>query len=191
MENPVTNLSEINANFVKLFNAETGHTDIRELFVPQSAVTEALEIQMPIGPDEYENQLVYENPNNDQVPALKSLLNYIEQVAPGGTVNKYYTIRRKHFSVQDGDVHLKKTQRVHMYRRTDNIRTDEHFVHMKRHTHEHAHRHVLEQNTFVSNHRKNVRNQRIHIDMFAPTIYTKQIKHVKNIRPIVIFSEHI
>ena len=98
MENPVTNLSEIHADFVELFNVQTGHTDIRELFVPQSAITEAIEIQAPIGPDEYENQLVYLSPSNDLVLALKSLLSYIEQVAPGGTVNKYYTIRRKHFS---------------------------------------------------------------------------------------------
>ena len=91
--NPITNRSEINADFVRLWQpAKVNHEDIREIFVDQSAIIEPIPIETSIG-DEIETELVYDAPTNEQIPALKGLLDYIAQY-PNGTVNKYFTVHR-------------------------------------------------------------------------------------------------
>ena len=102
--NATTNLSEINADFVRLWQpAKVNHEGIRNIFVDQSAITEPIPIETPIG-DEIETELVYDAPTNQQIPSLKGLLDYLSQ-NPNGTVNKYYTVHRKQQAVFQGDNH--------------------------------------------------------------------------------------
>ena len=85
--NATTTLSEINADFLRLWQpAKINHEDIRSIFVDQSEVTEPAVVETAIG-DEIETELVYEAPTNQQIPALKGLLDYLSQY-PNGTVNK-------------------------------------------------------------------------------------------------------
>ena len=42
-------------------------------------MTQAREVEIPIGGGEFETELQYENPTNEQVPALKSLLEYLQE----------------------------------------------------------------------------------------------------------------
>ena len=68
--NATTNLSEINADFVRLWQpAKVNHEDIRNIFVDQSQVTEPIPIETPIG-DEIETTLAYDAPTNQQIPGL-------------------------------------------------------------------------------------------------------------------------
>ena len=102
--NATTNLSEINADFARLWQpAKVNHEDIRNTFVDQNQVTEPVIVQTTIG-DEIETTLVYDAPTNQQIPALKGLLDYISQ-NPNGTINKYFTVHRKQQAVFQGDNH--------------------------------------------------------------------------------------
>lgn len=172
-ENPLTNLSEVNADFVRLFDrTEKKHRDIKDIFVDKQAITEASIVDIPIGPDEVETQLEYIDPTNDQVPALASLLEYIQQVYPSAPIHKYFNINRRHLTIRDGDVHLNKTTRVARIARRSTVQRDDHHVYLKT---------VKQQN----------RHQHVTIDVFSPHYYQKYVKHVKVVRPIVIFSEHM
>jgi hypothetical protein len=100
-EDVATNLAEVSADFVTLWDPERlAHTDIRELFVNAEAVTRPARILQQVG-DEVDQFLIYEQPTNQQVPALADLLEYIEQerLGAGTTVNKYYTVNRKNTSL--------------------------------------------------------------------------------------------
>jgi hypothetical protein len=95
-EDAATNLSEIAADRVTLWSAgRLEHSDIRELFVASEAVTRPASVLQQVG-EETDQILVYEQPTNDQVPALADLVAYIEQerLGAGSTVNKYYTFNR-------------------------------------------------------------------------------------------------
>ena len=105
-----TNLSEVNADYLRLWQpAITNHVDIRGIFVDKSQVTTPDVVQTPVGNGEVETSLVYNNPNNEQIPALKDLLDYLAQY-PNGTVNKYYTINRTQQAVFNGDTQLLNKQ---------------------------------------------------------------------------------
>ena len=113
MESSVTtNLSEVHADFVRLFDAGSRrHEDIRDLFVKQSNVVAPETVEIQVG-DEVDTELQYNNPDNDQVPALQGLLQYIDQQYPPQPINKYYTTNRRHTHRRDGDTHttlLKRT----------------------------------------------------------------------------------
>ena len=105
-----TNLSEANADYLQLWQpAVTNHVDIRGIFVDKSQVTTPDVVQTPVGNGEVESSLVYNSPNNKQIPALKDLLDYLAQY-PNGTVNKYYTINRTQQAVFNGDTQLLNRQ---------------------------------------------------------------------------------
>jgi hypothetical protein len=90
MEDVATNLSEVAADRVTLWSAaRLEHTDIRELFVASEAVTRPARVLLQVG-EETDQLLVYDQPTNDQVPALADLVAYIEQerLGAGSTVNK-------------------------------------------------------------------------------------------------------
>ena len=113
--NPFTLLTEVDAHEVGLWNQGKGQfEEVREIFVSKDAVTQAREVEVPIGGGEFEKELQYENPTNDQIPALKSLLDYLEETCPPGDVIKHYHTRRKEFRVHEGDhhTHLKRTQKI-------------------------------------------------------------------------------
>ena len=122
MESATTNLAEVNADSVRLFNAaERRHEDVRELFVAQSNVTQPETVSIQVG-DEVDTELVYQNPTGDQVPALDGLLQFIDQQYPGQPINKHYTIYKKYSFRREGDTHTtllkrqvnKRTVRVNL-----------------------------------------------------------------------------
>ena len=105
-----TNLSEVNADFLRLWQpAVLNHVDIREIFVDKGQITNTDVVTTPVGNGEVETSLVYSNPTNKQIPALKDLLDYLAQY-PSGTVNKYYTINRTQQAIFNGDTHLLNRQ---------------------------------------------------------------------------------
>ena len=105
-----TNLSEVNADYLRLWQpAVLNHVDIREIFVDKSQITNTDVVTTPMGNGEVETSLVYSNPTNKQIPALKDLLDYLAQY-PNGTVNKYYTINRTQQAVFNGETHLLNRQ---------------------------------------------------------------------------------
>ena len=112
MESATTNLAEVNADVLRLFNTnERRHYDIRSIFVHKSEVTQPATIQIQVG-DEIDTSLQYENPTNHQVPALHGLLSYIDQQYPGQPITKYYTTHRKHTHHRDGDTHTTLFKRI-------------------------------------------------------------------------------
>ena len=93
---PTTNLSEVNADFLRLWlPAARNHVDVRDIFVAKAQVAVPTAIETPVGNGEVETKLEYDAPSNEQVPGLKGLLEYLEEQYPGAPVNKYYTINRK------------------------------------------------------------------------------------------------
>ena len=113
MESSVTtNLSEATADFVRLFEPSSrAYRDVRDLFVSQSSVTAPEAVEIQVG-DEVDTELQYSNPNNNQVPALQGLLQYLDQQYPAAPVNKYYTTHRKHTHRRDGDAHTTLLRRT-------------------------------------------------------------------------------
>ena len=111
MESATTNLSEVNADVLRLFNVSSRqHEDIRDIFVHGSSVVQPVVVETPVG-DEIDTSLVYENPTNDQVPALQGLLDYLGEQYPAGDINKYYNIHKKFTHRVDGDVHVTHIKR--------------------------------------------------------------------------------
>ena len=101
MEDVATNLAEVAADRVTLWSAERlEHRDIRELFVGSEQVTRPARILQQVG-EETDQILVYDQPSNQQVPALADLLEYIEQerLGAGTTVNQYYTVNRRNVAL--------------------------------------------------------------------------------------------
>ena len=92
-----TNLSEVNADYLRLWQpAARNHEDTREIFVDKAAVTETTVVETPIGgTGEVDSSLEYPGATNDQVPALRGLLDYVAEQYPPAPVNKYFTVNRK------------------------------------------------------------------------------------------------
>ena len=91
-----TNLADVACDRLSLWNSEArAHQDVRELFVSNGQVTQPTRVQQQVG-DETDEILLYEAPTNAQVPALKDLVDYIQQerLGEGSVVNKYYNISR-------------------------------------------------------------------------------------------------
>ena len=114
-----TNLSEVSADSLRLWRpAARNHVDVREIFVDKSAITEPVVVETPIGgTGEVDVSLVYPGATNDQVPALRGLLDYLEQQCPPATVNKYFTVNRKHQAQFLGDTWLLQRKVVQNVRR--------------------------------------------------------------------------
>ena len=112
-----TNLSEVNADYLRLWQpAERNHVDVREIFVDKGAITAPTVVETPIGgTGEVDVSLEYPGATNDQVPALRGLLDYIGEQYPTAPVNKYFTINRKQQAQFLGDTWVtqrKVTQNV-------------------------------------------------------------------------------
>ena len=91
-----TNLADVACDRLSLWNSEArAHQDVRELFVSNGQITQPTRVQQAVG-DEIDEILLYEAPTNEQVPALKDLVEYIQQerLGEGSVVNKYYDIHR-------------------------------------------------------------------------------------------------
>ena len=79
MEQAATNLSEIAADSVSLWDAKfRSWVNVRNVFVDRALVTSPVSVQIPVA-DEVETLLLYPNATSSQVPALDGLLAYIAQ----------------------------------------------------------------------------------------------------------------
>ena len=113
-EDVATNLAEVAADRVTLWSAERlAHTDIRELFVASEQVTRPARVAVQVG-EETDQILVYDQPSNEQVPALADLLEYIEQerLGAGTTVNKFYTVNRTNTALIQPETVLERRGRT-------------------------------------------------------------------------------
>ncbi len=93
---PSTNLTDISADRLQIWNVATAsHEDVREVFINNSKVTEVARVEQRVG-DEIDIVLTYDQPSNEQVPALADLVAYIQQerLGTGSIVNKHYNITR-------------------------------------------------------------------------------------------------
>jgi hypothetical protein len=101
MADATTNLTDVAADRITLWNnEERSQQDIRTIFVNNEQVKKATRFEQRVG-DEVDVVLVFEAPSNQEVPALKDLVEYIaqEKLGDGATVNKYYNVNRKNLSL--------------------------------------------------------------------------------------------
>ncbi len=166
MESATTNLSEITADFVRLWDgAALQHKDVRELFVQQASVVSPQAVEVQVG-QETDTELIYPAPTNEQVPGLKGLLEYIDARGTGGVVNKHYSLKRKHFTLQEGPV-----QQVQQHRTL------------------HTHRHEQVQNESYHSYQKIVKKTSVVLlEVFAPVMLVRQVRNTRVTRPIYIFA---
>jgi len=109
-EQPATNLSEVAADTVSLWNAASKRwVEVRDIFVEKAQITSPVEVSVPVM-DEIDTYLAYPNANSKQVPALDGILAYIAQQKLGGAgvTNKYFSVRRKNYFTYEGDTHVTK-----------------------------------------------------------------------------------
>ena len=107
MEQTATNLSEIAANYVRIFDANSKRwTDVRDVFVTKGQITNPVTVNILVA-DEVETFLAYPNATSKQVPALDGMLAYIAQqkLGVGSVNNRYVTVKRKNFFTIEGDTH--------------------------------------------------------------------------------------
>ena len=131
MEQAATNLSEIAADSVNLWDAKSRRwADVREVFVGKGQITSPVTVSIP-GADEVERFLAYPNVTSNQVPALDGMLAYIAQqqkLGAGCVTNRYVSVKRNNFFTTEGDAHIttksgytasRETARVHGRLRAD------------------------------------------------------------------------
>ena len=114
-----TNLSEVKADYLRPWQpAARNHEDIREIFVDKAAIIEPTVVETPIGgTGEVDTSLEYPGATNDQVPALRGLLDYVAEQYPPAPVNKYFTINRKQQAQFLGDTWVLQRKVVQNVRR--------------------------------------------------------------------------
>jgi hypothetical protein len=164
MESATTNLSEVTADFVRLWDGGA-HREVREMFVNKQAVVSPQAVEVQVG-QEVDTELLYPEPTDEQVPGLRGLLEYIDARGTGGVVNKHYSLKRKHFTLNEGPV-----QQVQQ--------------HKTLHTHKHEQLCTIEHHSY----QKTVkRTNLVILEVFAPVLLVKQVRNVRVTRPIYIFA---
>jgi hypothetical protein len=209
MESATTNLSELTCDFVRLWDGEAlAHRDVRELFVHQGDVVAPEAVEVQVG-QEIDVELVYPEPTNEQVPGLRGLLQYIDARGTG-VINKHYSLKRKHFTLNEGpvvQVQQHKAQHKHTH---EALFTTEQHTTLKRASHLHEHRHELHseshhtyQKKVSHKHLVNVSSEshhtqqrhvhqhkttRVMLEIFAPVLLVRQTRNTRITRPIYIFA---
>ena len=165
MESATTNLSEITADFGRLWDGEAlAHRDVRELFVDQASVVTPESVELQVG-TEVDTLLLYPAPTNEQVPGLKGLLEYIDARQTGGFVNKHYSLKRKHFTLQEGPLQQvqQHTQRTHKHEQ----RISESY---------HSYQKTVRKSSLIL------------LEVCAPVLLVRQTRNTRVTRPIYIFA---
>jgi hypothetical protein len=187
MESATTNLSELTCDFVRLWDKEAlQHRDIKELFVQQASVVAPEAVELQIG-DEVDTELVYPAPTDEQVPSLKGLLAYIDGRETGGTVNKYYTTRRRHFTLQEGPVQQVKREVTVNRHKHEQLLLNELHTTLKTVNHQHTHKHLVNTSEHHSFQKRVRRVNRITLEVFAPVLVVKRTTNIRVTRPTYIF----
>jgi hypothetical protein len=167
MESATTNLSEVTADFVRLWDGGA-HREVREMFVHKQAVVAPEAVEVQVG-QETDTELVYPTPTDDQIPGLKGLLAYIDGRGTGGVVNKTYTTKRRHFTLNEGAVQqVKQHKTLHTHRHEELYTTDHHSY----------------QKTIKTVKRTNLNV----LEVYSPVLLVKQVRNVRVTRPIYIFA---
>ena len=164
MESATTNLSEVTADFVRLWDGGA-HREVREMFVNKQAVVSQQAVEVQVG-QEVDTELLYPEPTDEQVPGLRGLLEYIDARGTGGVVNKHYSLKRKHFTLQEGAV-----QQVQQHRTLN------------------THRHEQVQHESYHSYQKLVKKTSVVLlEVFAPVLLVRQVRNTRVTRPIYIFA---
>ena len=186
--NPFTLVTEASADFFGLWQPEEGrYRDVRQLFVPQTAITTPIEVEYNIGGGETETRLEYEEPTDDQIPSLKSLLDYLEE-RPGGQIVKNFYIRRKHLDIREGDVHLFSRHKHVRVKRQQSIEAHATHLTQKKISQTRIYKNALETNQHFSFVKKTHRRHVTSIEAPVHFVYQKKTKNIRNIRPIIIIQ---
>ena len=165
MESATTNLSEITADFVRLWDGEAlQHKDVRELFVQQASVVSPQAVEVQVG-QETDTELIYPAPTDEQVPGLKGLLEYID-ARGGGVVTKHYSLKRKHYAINEGPVQQVQSHKAF---------------------HTHRHEHLYNENHHSYQKVVN-KTSRVMLEIFAPVMLVRQTRNVRITRPVYIFA---
>ena len=165
MESATTNLSEVTADFVRLWDgAALQHKDVRELFVQQASVVSPQAVEVQVG-QETDTELIYPAPTDEQVPGLKGLLEYID-AREGGVVTKHYSLKRKHYAINEGPVQQVQSHKAFHTHRHEHLYSENHHSYQK-----------------VVN-----RTSRVMLEIFAPVMLVRQTRNVRVTRPVYIFA---
>ena len=109
MEQAATNLSEINADYVNLWNARSrSWVNVRDVFIGKAQITSPVTVSIRVA-DEVETFLAYPNATSNQVPELEGILADIAQqqkLGAGSVTNRYVSVKRKNFFTIEGDTHV-------------------------------------------------------------------------------------
>ncbi len=167
MESATTNLSEVTADFVRLWDGGA-HREVREMFVNRQSVVAPETVEVQVG-QEIDTELVYPTPTDDQLPSLKGLLAYIDGRGTGGVVNKTYTTKRRHYTLNEGAVQQVKQ-------------------HKTLHTHRHAELHTADHHSYQKTIKTVKRTNLNVLEVYSPVLLVKQIRNVKVTRPVYIFA---
>jgi hypothetical protein len=209
MESATTNLSELTCDFVRLWDGEAlAHRDVRELFVHQGDVVAPEAVEVQVG-QEIDVELVYPEPTNEQVPGLRGLLQYID-ARGAGVINKHYSLKRKHFTLNEGSVQQVQQHKAQHKHTHEALFTTEQHTTLKRASHLHEHRHELHseshhtyQKKVSHKHLVNVSSEshhtqqrhvhqhkttRVMLEIFAPVLLVRQTRSMRITRPIYIFA---
>jgi hypothetical protein len=188
MESATTNLSEVTADFVRLWDSSAlQHKDVRELFVHKSSVVSPDLVELQVG-QETDTELIYPAPTNEQVPGLKGLLEYIDARGTGGVVNRHVSLKRKHFHLQEGPVQQVQQHREHHTHKHEQLCVVEQHTHLKRSSQHHTHRHQLNTESHHSYQKIGKKTNLTILEVFAPVMLVKQVRNLRVTRPIYIFA---
>jgi hypothetical protein len=183
-----TNLSEITCDFVRLWDgAALQHKDVRELFVHKASVISPDLVEVQVG-QETDTELIYPEPTDEQIPSLKGLLQYIDARGTGGVINKHYSLKRKHFTLQEGPLQQVQQHKAFHTHKYEQLYTNDTHMHQKHVSHLHTHKHQLHSESHHS-YQKVVKKTNLTIlEVFAPVLLVRQTRNVKVTRPIYIFA---
>jgi hypothetical protein len=188
MESATTNLSEVTADFVRLWDgAALQHKDVRELFLHKQSVVAPESVELQVG-QETDTELVYPAPTNEQVPGLRGLLEYIDARGTGGVVNKHVSLKRKHFTLNEGSVHQVQQQVTRATHKHEQLCVVEHHTQQKHSSHHHTHKHQLNTESHHSYQKIVKKTNLIILEVFAPVMLVRQIRNTRVTRPTYIFE---
>jgi hypothetical protein len=188
MESATTNLSEVTADFVRLWDGGA-HREVREMFVNRQSVVAPETVEVQVG-QEIDTELVYPTPTDDQLPSLKGLLAYIDGRGTGGVVNKTYTTKRRHYTLNEGavqQVQQHKTQHTRKHYTLNEGAVQQVKQHKTLHTHRHAELHTADHHSYQKTIKTVKRTNLNVLEVYSPVLLVKQIRNVKVTRPVYIF----
>ena len=134
----------------------------------KSSVVSPELVELQVG-QETDTELIYPAPTNEQVPGLRGLLEYIDARAAsgaGGVVNKHYSLKRKHFTLQEGPVQQVQQHRVQHTHRHEQVNSKSH----------HSYQKIVKKTSTVL------------LEVFAPVMLVRQVRNTRVTRPIYIFA---